>query len=217
MIAGMASSMAAGGMSNKVDNYFNLSGNFPKSNLELKTDSVNSYKETSFSDRGIEIPKHIKEYLNNLKKKDDFIVVDLKSFTEADVSVMSKETGVEFVKITVVEKTYLVRGNSGGTSIPNSILDEMAKNGGTLDFHTHPYNNDLIPSPADRQVLAKLEEMTGQCESKIVTPDNQVALFDKNGAKSITNVEHTIAVLPFVPEYPMDLILVSVRSHSASI
>ena len=192
MLAGMASSFVVGGVSNKVDKHFNLSGNFPKPNMELKTDSVNSYKETSFSDRGIEIPKHIEEYLDNLKKKDDFIIGDLKSFKEADVSVMSKETGVEFAKITVGEKTYLVRGNSSGTSIPNSILDEMAKKGGTLDFHTHPYNNDLIPSPADRQVLAKLEKMTGQCESKIVIPDNQVALFDKNGAKSIMNVEHTI-------------------------
>ncbi len=74
MLAGMFSSMAAGGVSNKVDKHFNLSENFPKSNMELKTNSVNSYKETLFSEREIEISKHIEEYLVDLKNKDDFII-----------------------------------------------------------------------------------------------------------------------------------------------
>lgn len=62
-------------------------------------------KEESYSDRGIEIPKELKTTLSKLKKKGDYIAINGKRFSMKDVSIMSKETGVEFAKVKVDGKS----------------------------------------------------------------------------------------------------------------
>ncbi len=58
---------------------------------------------------------------------------------------------------------------------------EMIKRGGTLDFHTHPYDGDIRPSPSDMSVMRKLEKLTGQETSKIISTDGQFSTFNKDG------------------------------------
>lgn len=60
----------------------------------------------------------------------------------------------------------------------------MAKQGGTLDFHSHPYDNDCVPSIDDRTTLSKLNSLTGQSTSQIVTPNGRTITFNKHGVVS---------------------------------
>jgi hypothetical protein len=109
-----------------------------------------------------------------------------------DVSIMSKETGVEFARVTIGEKTYLIRGDKGGTVIPDKLLNKMDKHSGTLDFHSHPYNDDCVPSKSDRLLMRKLRQTTGQRESSIVTPNGRTTLFDEHGVIETGIVSSTL-------------------------
>ena len=53
-------------------------------------------KDSSYSDRGIEIPEEIKKILSKLTKKGDYISASEEELSMLNVSIMSKETGVEF-------------------------------------------------------------------------------------------------------------------------
>ena len=55
----------------------------------------------------------------------------------------------------------------------------MAKHSGTLDFHSHPHNDDCIPSVADTNIMKLLRKATGQKTSCIVTPNGKTVLFDE--------------------------------------
>lgn len=138
-------------------------------------------KETSYTDRGIGVPKHIQDALSKLKETGDYIKSDVDRFNMTDASIMSKETGVEFAKVTVGTETYLIRGDSKGTVIPASLLRKIKSNNGTLEFHSHPHNDDLVPSIADRKVIKQLKKLTGQQNSTIVTPNGRTAVFNENG------------------------------------
>ena len=137
----------------------------------------NSNDVESYSERGIDIPEYIKENLAKLHHKGDYITGSFGNFNMTDDSVMSKETGVEFARVTIGGKTYLIRVDKGGTVIPNELLDEMKKHSGRLDFHSHPYNDDCVPSKSDRLMMRKLRQTTGQRESSIVTPNERTTLF----------------------------------------
>ena len=50
-------------------------------------------------------------------------------FSEKDVSIMSKETGVEYARLTIGDKTCLVRGDKTGTDIPSDIFKELKQKG----------------------------------------------------------------------------------------
>ena len=69
----------------------------------------------SYSDRGIDIPEHIKEHLVHLQNKGDYITGSVGAFSMSDVSIMSKETRVEFAHVTIGDTTYLIRGDVKGT------------------------------------------------------------------------------------------------------
>ena len=146
----------------------------------------------SYSERGVDIPKHIMERLSKLQHKGDIITGSIGEFTMSDVSVMSKETGVEFAHITVGNTTYLIRGDVKGTVIPNELFDKMKRSGGTWDFHSHPHNDDCIPSEGDINALKKLSKYTGQRTSVIVTPNGKISTFGKDGIISIGTVPNTI-------------------------
>ena len=151
-----------------------------------------SSKEESYKDRGIDVPESVKSALSQLKKAGDYIKGTKDSYSMQDVSVMSKETGVEFARVTIDDETILIRGDKGGAVIPDRILERMSKNKGTLDFHSHPHNNDNVPSVDDRNTMNKLEKKTGQKTSKIVTPNGRVTTFDKSGVVEVNTVSNKI-------------------------
>ena len=146
----------------------------------------------SYSERGIDIPEHIKEYLSKLQHKGDYITGSVDDFSMTDVSVMSKETGVEFAHVTVGSTTYLIRGDVKGTVIPYNLLNQMEKKGGTWDYHSHPHNDDLVPSQTDMELLGILGRTTGQRESTIVTPNGMTSTFSKDGVISTGTVSNSI-------------------------
>ena len=78
----------------------------------IGTTHINSSQiDISYSDRNLEIPQHVKQLLSKLQKEGDRIVGTVNDFSMKDVSIMSKEAGVEFARFTIGDKTYLIRGN----------------------------------------------------------------------------------------------------------
>ena len=149
-------------------------------------------QDTSYSDRGVEIPGHIKQTLSKLKNKGDIVTGNRDSFSTKDVSVMSKETGVEYAKVTIGDKTYPVRGDKNGAVVPEYLMKKMTKKGGTLDFHSHPHDNDCVPSRADREMVKSLKSKIGQSTSKIVTPNGRTVTSNEHGVISTGTVPNLI-------------------------
>lgn len=147
----------------------------------------------SYSDRGIDIPEHIKEHLAHLQNKGDYITGSVGAFSMSDVSIMSKETGVEFAHVTIGDTTYLIRGDVKGTVIPYDLFDKMKKKGGRWDFHSHPFNGDCIPSQGDTAAFAAIKKYTGQEYSEIVTPDGIISKFNENGLIEKTTVSNKMS------------------------
>ncbi|MCM1578389.1 MAG: hypothetical protein NC078_06295 [Ruminococcus sp.] len=172
-----------------------LSGAFTNTNGYIMNSSyLNGSSEVeSYSYRGIDIPDNVKEYLSRLHDKGDYIMGSSAEFGMTDVSIMSKETGVEFAHVTIGEKAYLIRGDKKGTTIPNKLLKKMEKHSGILDFHSHPYDDDCIPSKSDRLLMKKLREVTGQQHSSIVTPNGKTTRFNEHGVIETGIVENRIS------------------------
>lgn len=145
--------------------------------------TFNNYSrpEETYSDRNIELPENLRNMLKSMKQKGDYIEGNKNNFSEKEASIISKESGVEFAKITIGNKAFLIRGEKNGTTIPQALMDEIALNGGTLDFHTHPYNDDLIPSSSDKKIMSWLEAKSGQTTSKIITPNGLCMYYNKSG------------------------------------
>lgn len=146
----------------------------------------------SYSDRGIEIPQHIKDMLLKLPKAGGFIRGSKDDFSIQDVSIMSRETGVEFAKITIGDSAYLIRGNQFGAVIPDSLLKKMNKAGSSFDYHSHPHNDDIIPSESDIKAFKKISRKTGQSSSMIITPNGKKSLYNGSGIISVGTIEHTV-------------------------
>ena len=146
--------------------------------------------EQSYSDRGIEIPENVKSLLGKMSNKGDYATGKKSDFSMTDVSIMSKESRVEFAKVTIGDKSYLIRGDSRGTFIPDSIMSEIKKGSGRLEFHSHPHNDDCVPSKADRLLMHKLSRATGQKTSIIVTPNGKTAIFTEHGVAEIGTVSN---------------------------
>lgn len=159
----------------------------------MGTSYVNGFSNgESYAERGIDIPEYIKEALSKLKKPGDTISGPIGSFSMKDVSIMSKETGVEFAHVTIGNKIYLIRGDEHGVIISDKLLGEIIKHGGTLDFHSHPYDNDCIPSKEDRLIISQLKRLTGQMESVIVTPNGRITTFNEQGVIETGGVSNII-------------------------
>lgn len=151
----------------------------------------NSTEET-YSDRGIDIPENLKSALSKMKCKGDYIIAGAESFSMKDVSIMSKESGVEFAKISVDGRTYIIRGDKTGTVIPDNLLSKMKSGSGKLEFHSHPHDDDCIPSAADRNIMKTLRQSTGQIISTIVTPNGKTSTFNEHGVVSTGTVQNRI-------------------------
>ena len=159
----------------------------------LGTTYINSSsRETSYADRGIDVPEHIQNALMQLKEPGDFIKTDRTGFSMTDASIMSKETGVEFARVSIGSDTYIIRGTAKGTVIPESLMQKIKENKGTLDFHSHPHNDDLDPSFTDRKIVKQLKKLTGQQYSTIVTPNGRTATFSEKGVIETGIVHNTI-------------------------
>lgn len=103
-----------------------------------------------------------------------------------------REPGVEFARVTIGDEMYLIRGDKSGAVIPDRIISKMVSNGGTFDFHSHPHNDDCIPSPEDRQVMTELKRLTGQATSQIVTPNGRTVTYDRYGVIEVGIVSNVI-------------------------
>ncbi|MBO4531360.1 MAG: hypothetical protein J5767_12070 [Paludibacteraceae bacterium] len=158
----------------------------------LGTTLKNGSSSPSYSDRGISVPDNIKKNLSRLKKPGDIISGSKDSFPMKDVSIMSKESGVEFAHVTIGNKAYLIRGDKNGAKLTPRILAKIKKHGGSMDYHTHPYDNDCVPSKADTDMLTLLKGITGQTTSHIVTPNGRTILFGETGAVSAGTVSNVI-------------------------
>ena len=147
----------------------------------LGTTIKNGLSSQPYSDRGIEIPEHVKQTLSKLKKTGATVTGKAGSFPIKDVSIMSKEAGVEFARVTIGNEEILIRGDKNGATIPYRLLSRMKKEGGVFDFHSHPYDNDNSPSADDYAVMRRIHSATGQVTSKIVTPNGRITVYSSNG------------------------------------
>ena len=68
----------------------------------------------------------------------------------------------------------------------------MKSGTGKLEFHSHPHNDDCIPSYADMKLMKILRKYTGQRCSMIVTPNGRTSTFDENGVTATGTVSNTI-------------------------
>jgi len=159
----------------------------------MGTTHVNgSQTDTTYADRGIEIPEHIKQTISKLNRKGDYVSSDGDNYPIKDVSIMSKETGVEYAKLSIGGKSYLIRGDKNGVDVPGELLSKLTKEGGKFDFHSHPYDNDCIPSARDRETIRRISKATGQKTSQIVTPNGRTVIFDQHGVIETGNVSNII-------------------------
>jgi hypothetical protein len=146
----------------------------------------------SYSDRGVKIPDHIRAMIEKLPNTGDYIVGSADDFNIQDVSIMSKETGVEFAKVTIGNKSYLIRGRQRGADIPKELIDKMSPHNSSFDFHSHPYDDDLIPSPEDIDAFIDIKRRTGQRSSMIVSPNGRKSSYNETGVISVGYVEHIV-------------------------
>ncbi|MCR4929398.1 MAG: hypothetical protein K5988_05320 [Lachnospiraceae bacterium] len=166
-----------------------LSGHFHGT---LGTSINNGEISTSYSDRKIEIPEQIKDYLSKLPRAGMYISGKKGSFPIKDVSIMSKETGVEFARVTIGSEEILIRGTKNGAVIPDKILNEMIKHKGTFDFHTHPFDNDNSPSRDDYDAMTAIYNATGQKTSQIATPNGKITTYSRHGVIEVGTVSNII-------------------------
>lgn len=148
--------------------------------------------EETYADRGVDIPENLKTALSKMKSKGDYITTDSDDFSMKDISIMSRESGVEFAKVSVEGKSYIIRGDKTGTVIPDSLMSKMKSGSGRLEFHSHPHNDDCIPSQADLNLMKVLRKSSGQAISTIVTPNGKTSTFNEHGIVSTSTVSNKI-------------------------
>ncbi|MCD7959477.1 MAG: hypothetical protein LUF89_08405 [Ruminococcus sp.] len=131
--------------------------------------------------RDVKLSDEAKSYDEQLQKKSDYITGKSGAFREDDVRWLSAKNGVEYACLTIGDESVLIRGDSGSTSISDEFFDRLVKNGGTFDYHTHPYDGDIIPSQSDMALMGKLSGLTGQETSKIISTDGLYSTYTEYG------------------------------------
>lgn len=147
--------------------------------LQIKLNTIFNGKDKlpSYSSLGIEIPEEVSGYLKKLESV-DYIEGEKCSFPISILPIMSREEDVEFAVVSIQEKSYLVKGNKDGTTIPDELAKLLISNKGTIDYHSHPFTNDLIPSLRDCESLKRLP---WQNESYLITENGKVTIFNQYG------------------------------------
>lgn len=135
------------------------------------------------------LPKEVVEWIRKLPQYKDAIEISSTPSYE-QISLLSRQEGVEFASITIGNRNIIIRGDTRGTPISKELLEDMLRNKGVLNCHSHPYIGDLQPSKSDlwlAQILSHQEEF------EIITPDNMRAVYTKYGIVSIGNIPNTIS------------------------
>ena len=153
----------------------------------LQTPGNDGEKAIPYSERGIDIEERVKKYAERLTKNGEYISEATGSFKNQDLAILTTETGVEYTSLTIGDKSFLIRGLERSTTIPGELLDELLREKGTLDCHSHPFVGDLIPSESDKDFLRLL---TWQKESLIIDPTQNAVKFTADGSVEIFNVEN---------------------------
>lgn len=154
--------------------------------LDLKTPGEIGEKAVPYSQRGIDIETRLKGYLNELHENGDYISAKAGTFKGEDLAILTTETGVEYTTLTIGKESYLIRGMEKGTTIPKKLKSAIIENKGTLDFHSHPFIGDLVPSNEDKDFLKLL---TWQGESVIIDPEQSAVSFTVHGTTEKFKVE----------------------------
>ena len=171
------------------DNYLyrHRSRETPTQTLSVNAPGESGEKAVPYSERGIVIPERNTEMMEQLQKSGDVIHAAAGSYTPADLAMLSHETGVEYTAVTVGDTSYLIRGEERATTIPPELTYLIETNHGTVDAHSHPFINDLSPSPADKDMMGHLP---WQEKSVIVDPTGKAADFTAEGATEAYTVGH---------------------------
>lgn len=135
-------------------------------------------KAIPYSERGIKLDERIKGYMKELTSAGQYVSGKAGSYKAEDMAILTTETGVEYTLLTIGNQSYMIRGTENGTKIPEELYEALIKNKGTLDYHSHPYIGDIIPSKSDREVLKTLN---WQEKSGIIDPRGEVYRFDADG------------------------------------
>lgn len=152
--------------------------------LNMATDNDRGQKMEPLTARGISLPEEISSVIKKTEKSGDYAVVN--DFANKDLCVLTRETGVEYSKISIGEEVYVIRGEETGLTIPDDIIDLLSQSGGRFDAHCHPFVGDVIPSRADIQAIEKLEAITGQKTSEIYSVDGMHSTYSKHGIIQVT-------------------------------
>ncbi|MBQ4544517.1 MAG: hypothetical protein II996_02990 [Oscillospiraceae bacterium] len=131
------------------------------------------------------IPDEINQFLNNLPNYGDTVQVSSAPSLE-QISLMSRQGATEFSSISIGNRNYIIRGDLKGTPISEEVLEDMIRNKGILNCHSHPYIGDVRPSQSD---LHLAEILSHQREFEIVTPDGMRAVYTKDGVKFVGTIE----------------------------
>ena len=145
------------------------------------------------------LPKEIVEWIRELPRYKDSIEISSAPSYE-QISLLSRQEGVEFASITTGNRNIIIRGDASGTPISKDLLEDMIQNKGILNCHSHPYIGDLQPSKSDlwlAQILSHQEEF------EIITPDNMRAVYTKHGIKSVGNIERKLSEQDVVELYEL--------------
>ena len=162
----------------KTKDFEEYKSKFLKASKLLESPGNTGEKAIPYSKRGIELDERIKGYMKDLTQSGQYVSAKAGSYSAEDLAVLTTETGVEYTLLTIGGKSYMIRGMENGTTIPQELFDELIKNKGTLDYHTHPYVGDLVPSKSDLEMLKLLP---WQEESGIIEPGQRAIRFDRNG------------------------------------
>ncbi|MBQ9986045.1 MAG: hypothetical protein IJP38_07020, partial [Oscillospiraceae bacterium] len=156
-------------------------------NFSLKTAGNAGELATPYS--ADKIPDEVKRYLSDLTQYGDSIDVDLTPSFE-NISLMARQEAAEFASVTIGNRNIIIRGDINGTYISEELLEDMIKNKGILNCHSHPYIGDLQPSESD---LWLAEVLNHQETFRIVTPDGMQAVYTAHGLQSVGPIERKLS------------------------
>ena len=88
--------------------------------------------------------------------------------------------------LTIGGKSYIIRGNDRGTSIPDDLVKSLYDKQGDFVCHSHPYIGDLNPSKSD---LEFMKSLTWQKDSIIMDPTGDMIIFDQYGVKEKNHIQ----------------------------
>ena len=142
-------------------------------------------KAIPYSARGIEIEPRLRSCMDNLSEEGFYIEDQTDSYSLQDLQILTAETGVEYTMLAIDGKSYIIRGNDKGTTIPPELLERLRETKGAFVCHSHPYVGDLNPSVSD---LNFIRNLTWQKDSTIIEPSGEMVVYDQYGIKEKKSV-----------------------------